>query len=146
MEPRPYILLPREAPTARHRDPFVALLLGAAIVVGLTVAAVLLTSCASAPVHPGAVNQTDSQIYDTLVSVQASIEAAKVEFGAEPAAKAPLNRLITSYNAAQDAYKSYHQLAVAGGSPDATTLQAMVTALVTDVAAVRAQFGKGGRP
>lgn len=117
----------------------------------LTLVLALATGCASSSTgsprtQPGAANATDSQIYDALVSVQASIEQAKVEFGSDPRAKAPLNRLITGYNAAEDAYKSYHQLAVAGHPPDPATLQAQIAALIQDVAAVQATFGKGGKP
>jgi hypothetical protein len=101
-----------------------------------------LTGCASTATHPGAVSTFDSQAYDSLVSIQASIEQAKADFGSDPAAKAPLNRVIAAYNAAQDAYKSYHALAVSGKAPDPTSLQAQISALVADIASIRATFGK----
>jgi len=112
----------------------------------IIVVTVPLGGCASssstAHSHPGAANATDSQIYDTLVSIQASIEQAKADFGSLPAAKAPLNKIIASYNAAQDAYRSYHQLAMSGHAPDATNLTSQVFTLVNDLAALNAQFGK----
>ena len=108
----------------------------------LVLAAVAIAGCASRAVHPGAANSTDSQIYDSLISVQASIEQAKVEFAGNPAAKAPLNKIIAGYNAAQDAYRSYHELAVSGHAPDAASLTAQVSALVRDLAELQAQFGK----
>lgn len=100
------------------------------------------STSSSSSIHPGAANAIDSQIYDTLVSVQASIEQAKIDFGSNPAAKEPLNKIIVSYNTIQNAYKSYHQLAVAGHAPDATSLTLQVSTLVKNVAELQAQFGK----
>jgi len=102
-----------------------------------------LAGCASTPIHPGAANATDSRLYDSLVSVQASIEQAKTDFGSDPAAKPYLNKIITAYNGAQDAYKSYHELAVQGHAPDATALQSQIAAIVQDLSALQAQFKKG---
>lgn len=116
----------------------------------LAVAAMLAVSCASggtsaAPSHPGAVSNLDSQLYDSLLTVQASLEEAKAQFGADPRAKDSLNRAIVAYNGAQDAYKTYHQLAAAGNTPpDASTLQAQIAALVADIALIQATYGKGG--
>src|SRR3954470_7125808 len=85
---------------------------------GLLTLALLLTlasGCAgggsAAPVHPGAVSATDSPIYDSLLSVQASLEQAKAAFGGDPRAKDSLNRAIVAYNGLQDAYKSWHAIA-----------------------------------
>lgn len=117
-------------------------------IVLLALALALAASCASSgtAVHPGAANATDSQLYDSLISVQAAIEQAKVDFGSDPAAKPYLNKLIAGYNAAMDSYKSYHAAAVSGHPPDPATLQAQIAALVQDVAAVQAQFKKGAKP
>ena len=105
----------------------------------------LISGCASSSaIHPGAANITDSQIYDSLVSVQASIEQAKVEFASVPAAKAPLNKIIVAYNTAQDAYRSYHELAVSGHVPDATSLTTQIAAITQDLVDLQAQFGKKG--
>ena len=112
---------------------------GIAVLILVTLAVV---GCASSATHPGAANSTDSQLYDSLVSVQAAIEQARAEFSADPAAKAPLNRVIAAYNAAQDAYRSYRELAVSGHAPDAATLTAQISVIVRDLADLRAQFGK----
>lgn len=118
--------------------PLLVLSLGA-----FTASTISLWGCASTTVHPGAANQADSQIYDALMSLQASIGQAKLDFGSDPKYKPALNRIIAGYNAAMDTYVSYHKLAASGGSPDPATLQAQVAALVKDIAALQAQ-AKGG--
>lgn len=101
------------------------------------------TGCAKSATtsHPGAVNAFDSNAYDALNSAQAAIEQAKTQLGSTPAAKGALNKVIASYNATMDAYVAYHKAAVAGGVPDQASLQAELTALITDVAALKTQFG-----
>jgi hypothetical protein len=126
-----------------HLDPFFRRHLAGIAFLVLVLGLAAGCASSSTAVHPGAANATDSQIYDTLVSVQASIEQAKIDFGSDPAAKPYLNKLIVGYNGAQDAYKSYHQLAVSGHAPDPATLQAQIAALVQDIAALQAQFKKG---
>ena len=114
----------------------------------VTVPLLLAGGCASSATHPGAANTVDSQIYDSLLSAQAAIEQAKSDFGADPAVKPALNRVIASYNAAMDAYVSYHQLAVSGKQLDPSTLQAQVAALTADIVALQKTFKakKGGTP
>lgn len=109
----------------------------------LTMVVLAVIGCTSSAAHPGAANSTDSRIYDSLVSIQSSIDQAKTDLAGDPAAKAPLNKIIVAYNAAQDAYRSYHDLAVSGRAPDAATLTDQISAIVRDLADLQAQFSKG---
>jgi hypothetical protein len=96
---------------------------------------VMLTGCAGtkAPVHPGAANTFDSTTYDTLVTMKAGIEQAKV--GISDANKPLLNRVIDGWNAADALYKSYHTAALAGKAT-----QADQDALAAKVASVNADL------
>lgn len=92
----------------------------------------------SAPVqHPGSVNLIDSQLYDTLLTLQSGIEEAKVQFAGNAAARAPLNKIIASYSAAQDAYKAWH----AAGAGDASALTLQINAVKSDLASLIQLFG-----
>lgn len=106
----------------------------------LIIFALLIVISACSTTHPGAPNPFDSKAYDAIHVAQASIEEAKTQFASNPALKDPLNKAIASYNAAMDGYVSYHSAAVNGGRPDQTTLQAQITALTADVAALKDAF------
>lgn len=93
------------------------------------------------PIHPGAVSVADSNVYDTLMTCQAAIEQAKVEFGRNPSAKPVLNGAIVSYNTALDGYLAFK----AGKSNDLASVQAQLVNLVSDIAALERQFGTGVR-
>jgi hypothetical protein len=111
-------------------------LLVTAIVLLVVALAIALTSCAAkTTMHAGAINQTDSDTYDALIVVQASIDAAKVNpiILASPSAVINLNMAFADYNVAYAAYLAYH----AGESGDLTTLTAEVTAVITDIAAMQ---------
>lgn len=98
----------------------------------VVLAAVLtLSSCAkSATVsHPGAANTFDSNTYDALVTVKASIDAAK-PLATTQGQKNIVNKVIASYITVEAAYETYHKAAVAGGIPDSTQLAADLAALV----------------
>lgn len=105
---------------------------------------IITTGCAtSAAQHPGAINAFDSQAYDTLLTVQAGIEAAKVQFANTPAAKEPLDKLRALYNTTMNAYKVWHSVA----SVDPAAQQALanqITAVKTSLASLLATFG--GKP
>lgn len=96
----------------------------------------------TAVIHPGAINQTDSTIYDALLSAQAAIEQAKMQAGPtpSPAIKTALNTTIAAYNVAEASYKTYHSLAASGGTPDATQLQQQVAMVISDIAALVTQI------
>ena len=83
-------------------------LTGAALAAALIL---LLAACATTsttPNHPGAINAFDSAAYDTLITVQASINQAKTLVGNYPQFKADLNTAIAAYNTVIAAYKVYH--------------------------------------
>lgn len=103
-----------------------------------------MTSCGQATIqHPGAVNATDSNMYDALLTDQAAIEQAKTLVSQYPAIKDPLNKVIASFNTAQTSYKSVHAALVANTSDASTVakLQADITALQTALSAVLQQAG-----
>lgn len=115
--------------------------------VPLALLLLVVVACATA-IHPGAVNQTDSQLYDSLLTAQASLEEVKVQYAtltpAQQASTKPLiNKAITAFNTAEDAYIVYHRQASTGGFPDAATLTADIQALIADVAAIKMQFASG---
>ena len=111
---------------------------GAVVVAALIL---ILAACATtntAPSHPGAINSFDSTAYDTLITVQASINQAKTLITTYPQFKTDLNTTIAAYNAAQAAYKTYH---TAGASGSTTALQTQLQALVAQVAALLKNLG-----
>jgi hypothetical protein len=61
-------------------------------------------------VHPGALNRTDSVVYDALLIAETTIDQARTDLqsGRLPAsAKEPLNALIQSYNVARESWLTY---------------------------------------
>ena len=115
--------------------------------------AVLLAGCAAHVTHPGAANKFDSDSYDAVLVAHSVIETTKADLanGAFPASiagnvKTALNDLIAGYNAADKAYQSYHNAALAG---TATTAQSnAVTSAISDLNAKTAALtaAKAGKP
>lgn len=105
------------------------------------VALLALVGCGanSAATHPGQINAFDGAAYDTLVTVQASIQQSKGLEPQFPQYKTQLNQVIASYNAAIAAYKLYHTSAA--GAPSASTLQTQLTDLVNAVAKLLTDMG-----
>ncbi len=102
---------------------------------------IVLIGCATQnppAIHQGAVNSFDSNTYDILISVQASIEQAKTTAPAQY--KAQVNDVIAGYNAAMSAYKIYHAAALQGTNPDPNALQAQVNVLISSVAKLLTQI------
>ena len=61
-------------------------------------------------VHPGALNQADSEAYDTLLIAESTIDQARLDFksGQLPAgAKPALDALVSSYNIARNSWLTY---------------------------------------
>lgn len=107
-----------------------------ALLLALTGCAAKSGSTTPPPPHPGAANAFDSAAYDSLVTIQAGIEQAKVN--APVGQKALLNQIIADYNLAMHAYEAYHAAATAGtAAPTAQAdLQAKIDALKTNLASV----------
>ncbi len=110
-----------------------------------------LAGCAARPIHPGAANQIDSTAYDTIFVAHNVIESTKADLAANkfPAAIAPnvvtaLNKLVTAYNLADQAYIAYHNAALGGTATPAqqAALQSSVTDVSLAVSAVAS--AKGG--
>ncbi len=103
-----------------------------------------LTGCSGTPkpvIHPGALNQFDSNAYDTLLTAQAAIEQASKEVVANyPALKDEMNKVRAGYTAAQASYKSYHEAAAAGKPTTPDALDALLKKLTTDLAAILAKL------
>jgi len=112
-----------------------------AALVALLVACLACTKNAQVTI-PGSLNDFDATAYKTLLTVQTSIEEAKTQLGTHPQIKGPLNAVIAAYNAAQDAYKLYHEQAASGANPGTSALSDQIAALVSDVAAITAQVAK----
>ena len=111
-----------------------------AFLVAVMVSCATTNTAPTVPAHPNQINAFDGAAYDTLITVQASINQAKTLIVTFPQFKADLNAVISGYNAAQAAYKIYHTTG-AGGVVDTTTLQTQLTALVTQVAALLKNLG-----
>lgn len=95
--------------------------------------------------HPGAVDEFDSQTYDALLVAQASLNEAKAqtEAGALPAAAvAPLNEAIKAYDVAEAAWQAYH----AAGATDAAKreLQTALAAMTAALGELQKLAAKGG--
>lgn len=109
--------------------------------IAILVGASLLSGCATkgAKSHPNAINAFDSTAYDTLVTAQAAIEAAKADIGAHPEAKDVLNKAIATYNSAEAAYSIYHSL---GDPSQQVELQKQLSDLIASVGGVEKAFGR----
>lgn len=105
----------------------------------LAVLLLLVTACATT--QPGTFGAADQDIYNGLIVLQAALNTAASTFGSDPAAKAPLDKAIASYNALKDAYLAYHSAIASGGKPDSTAISAQLAQLIADVAALERQFG-----
>ena len=91
------------------------------------------TSTKPATLPPGALNQFDLTSYESLMGAQAVVNSVKADIAQlPPAAKPALNKAIASYNAAEAAWQAYH----AGASNNQAALNAAITQVVADVAAL----------
>ncbi len=88
-------------------------------------------------VHPNAINQFDSDAFDTLLTAQAAIEQAKIEEPKFPQAKGVLNQAIFSYNTAVSAYMVYHS----AGAVNTAELQISLRNLAAALVQMQSAFG-----
>lgn len=99
------------------------------------------TTAPSPPLRPGAINQFDQTTYDTLMVVQASLNAAKPIVAANhPTLKPQLNQAIAAYNTAEAAYKLYHSKAITDPTFQASLAQQLAD-LTHKVAELSASLG-----
>lgn len=118
----------------------------ARIVLALTlcVTPIITTSCATGTAqHPGAINAFDSQAFDTLLTIQAGIEEAKVQLANTPAAQPALTKLRAGYNTTMAAYKVWHAAASTDPAKQAD-LQKQIDAVKAGLADLIKTFG--GKP
>lgn len=94
-------------------------------------------SCGNATVQtPAPVQSADLRLARAFDDAQAALNQARGMVAAHPAMKEPLNKIIASYNAAQDAYLVFHNSVKQGGTPDPATLDAQIAQITADIAAL----------
>lgn len=111
------------------------------ILIAILLGASLISGCAAkgAKSYPNAINAFDSTAFDTLVTAQAAIEAAKADITAHPEAKDVLNKAIAAYNSAEAAYSIYHSL---GDPAQQAEMQKQLSDLIASVGQVEKSFGR----
>jgi len=102
--------------------------------------AVVSSGCAARPLPPVSVpaeqpsfTEVDTRIYNTLLTIQAALEAAKVSIDAAPHLRDELNRAIADYNITMDLYKTYREFGTSQWQkylPEVTSRLAALTAAV----------------
>ena len=102
----------------------------------LALSVLLLAGCAARPIHPGAANKFDSDSYDALLVTDNVIQSTRTDLANNvfpssiaPKVKESLNYLITSYNAADIAYKAYHVAMTSGNGASSAQIAAVTTSL-----------------
>jgi hypothetical protein len=91
------------------------------------------------PVHPGALNTTDSAAYDTLRIAESLIDQTRTELqaGRLPSRlKDPLNTLIRAYNVARESWLSY-RAAIASDRMDPESVDRLNAGISDLVNAIR---------
>lgn len=109
-----------------------------------------MPACAVAhyTVHPGALNQTDSVAYDTLLIAKTSIDRARADNQVNPLpaeAKDALNTLVQSYNVARESWLTYRG-AVSANEPSQAYFAALNKNLTDLANAIRTLTGKEVKP
>jgi len=98
------------------------------------------SACATAyRIHPGALNQTDSVAYDSLLAASSAIDQARADYKTHQLpedTKGPLNALIHSYNVARDSWLTYRG-AISTNVPSATYFDQLNNNLTDLTTAIR---------
>lgn len=110
--------------------------------VSMLLLAFMLLGCGAQVQSPAPPAGVDLVLAKSLADSQAAIEQAKTLAGSNPGIKDPLNKIIAAYNAAETAYLSYHSAVASGGNPDPAALQAQVSQLAQNIAALITLYGK----
>src|SRR5882724_11438042 len=71
---------------------------------------------------PAPVQSADLRLAKAFDDAQAALNQARSLAATHPAMHDPLNKIIASYNAAQDAYLVFHNSVKQGGNPDPASL------------------------
>ncbi len=97
----------------------------------------LLVACGNPPSAstPAPAVSASDKLGQDLYILEQSIDAAKQNIAQFPQFKAALNKVITSYNVANDSYQAY----VKTKSGDIVGLQAQVAQALTDIRGLQAQ-------
>lgn len=104
----------------------------------------LLTGCAAVPLHPGAINKSDSVTYDALLTAKSIIDTSRDQFktGVLPDKLKPaVNAIAKVYDDAYPAYLSWHRAMQEGSSTQAqlNNLNALMAALNTAVSTFKGE-------
>ncbi len=89
---------------------------------------------------PPAPQSLDLRLARAFDDAQAALNQSRTLVAAHPAIKDPLNKIIATYNAAQDSYVAFHTTLKAGGTPDPGTLEAQIAQISADIATLVGQF------
>ena len=98
------------------------------------------TAANPATLAPGAYNQTDQLLYQSLMAVQASINSLKTQVTANLSLKVPLNQAIQDYDIAEVAYQTYHAALATNPTTSPASVQSAISKVQTDLSSV----GTGG--
>jgi len=110
----------------------------------ILIAALVLSSCGKQAViqHPGAVNAFDSNTYDALITVGASVlQAKELVTDSFPQYKDQFNKVNQAYRALEDSYRAYHIALTQGLSPDSNALAIQLTKVTTDITTLLTSLG-----
>lgn len=111
---------------------------------GIFLISICLASCAKSVKvgHPGAVNAFDSNTYDALYTIGASIEKARELVTTKfPQFKTQFNTVNHSFTALEDSYKAYHIALTQGLSPASGDLSAQLAQVVADISSLLTSLG-----
>ena len=115
------------SPTSGTSTKIVAVILGILLVPGF-----IGCKAANAKLPPGAINSFDAQSYQSLMVAQATLNTLKLDeptiVVSVPQFKTILNQAIADYNAAEAAWKTYHNT---GGN--STAVESALAVLATDI-------------
>ena len=95
------------------------------------------TTTNPATLAPGAYNQTDQLLYQSLMAAQASLNSLKTAVAKNPQLKGPLNQAILDYNIAEVAYQTYHASLATNPQASPAQVQAAINKVQTDIQGVK---------
>lgn len=105
-------------------------ILGAALLVGCRP-----TTTKPATLVPGAADQADQAIYDSLMVAQASLNSLKTSAKTNAVLKPYVDQAIKDYNVAEAAWQTYHTAVSVNPSVSPTAAQAALNKVQADLSA-----------
>jgi hypothetical protein len=125
-----------------------------AVLVALVITLAMMPGCAhKATPHPNQIDAFDGATYDTLITAQATLDEAKVQFGqgkfaSVPTAKVIINDAGAAYDQARTAWQLRRDILLGVKQGDAASLQATLQNDMNQLAAAIAKvvaLSAGGR-